>query len=222
LLDVACGTGVLALAALELVGPDGAVTGLDVNDGMLDVARRKGARIDWRNGRAEALPFPDATFDRVVSQFGLMFFEDRRNAVREMVRVLKSGGRLAVAVWASLDDTPGYAAVTRLLERLFGSEAAEALRSPFALGAAGILARLTTGTGLDAVQVQTMVGTARFPSIKSWMFTDVRGWTLADLIDEEAFERLLGEAETVLNEFVRPDGTVAFASPAHILSAQKS
>lgn len=76
-LDVACGTGVLACAAAQRVGGGGAVTGLDPNEDMLAVARRKSTTIEWLSGRAEALPFNDQSFDVVVSQFGLMFFDDR-------------------------------------------------------------------------------------------------------------------------------------------------
>jgi ubiquinone/menaquinone biosynthesis C-methylase UbiE len=102
-LDVACGTGVLARSVAERVGSNGAVLGIDKNEGMLAVARRRAPAIEWKQGRAEALPLNSESFDAVVSQFGLMFFDDRRTALREMIRVLRPGGRMAVAVWGSLD-----------------------------------------------------------------------------------------------------------------------
>ena len=95
---------------------------------------KKRRRSTWRHGRAEELPFDDHTFDAVISQFGLMFFEDRQAAIREMFRVLRPGGRLAVAVWDSLENTPGYLAVTELLQRLFGAEAADALARSLCAG----------------------------------------------------------------------------------------
>nr|WP_166487956.1 class I SAM-dependent methyltransferase [Mesorhizobium ciceri] len=97
-LDVACGTGALTLAAAEIAGPSGSVVGLDANPEMLAVARRKPVQIEWLEGTAEALPLPNNSFDAVVSQFGLMFFEDKPKALAEMMRVLRPGGRLAVAV----------------------------------------------------------------------------------------------------------------------------
>jgi ubiquinone/menaquinone biosynthesis C-methylase UbiE len=218
-LDVACGTGVLARVAAERVGSQGEVVGLDINEGMLAVARRKAPNIEWRHGPAESLPFEANSFDAVVSQFGLMFFEDRRAALTEMKRVLKPGGHLAVAVWDSLDNTPAYATVTDLLKRLFGDEAANALRSPFNLGDTTLLQSLFTETGIPNAKITTIEGTACFPSIEAWVTTDVKGWTLADMIDEEQFQQLLAEAEKVLQPFVRPDGSVAFASPAHIVTA---
>jgi SAM-dependent methyltransferase len=220
-LDVACGTGILARKAVPLVQPNGRIVGLDINNGMLSVAQKKTSEVEWRHGQAESLPFEDDTFNAVVSQFGLMFFTDRQQALAEMVRVLKENGRLAVAVWDSLENTPGYAAVVALLERLFGAEVAEGLRSPYVLGDTVELEALFAGLPLANLQIETQPGSARFPSIADWMFTDIRGWTLADVIDDEQFELLLREAEVELRPFCNPDGTVQFSAPAHIITAQK-
>jgi SAM-dependent methyltransferase len=221
-LDVACGTGVLAREAAKRAEPGGSVSGLDRNERMLAVARRAAPDIEWRLGRAESLPFADHTFDTVVSQFGLMFFEDRVTALWEMWRVLRPGGRLAVAVWGPLDDTPGYAAMVALLQRLFGDRIADALRAPFLLGDPEALRSLFTQAGIPKVAVRTLDGTARYPSIESWVHVDVKGWTLADLIDDAQYGTLLREAEKDLNAYVQPDGTVVFRSPAHIATAMKA
>ncbi|MCL4294976.1 MAG: class I SAM-dependent methyltransferase [Anaerolineae bacterium] len=220
-LDVACGTGVLARTVAERVGPTGAVVGLDVNEGMLAVAQRKAPALEWKQGRAEALPWDSDSFDAVVSQFGLMFFEDRGTALQEMVRVLRPGGRLAVAVWASLDHSPGYAAMTDLLQRLFGDQPATALRAPFVLGDLQGLHSLFAKAGMPDIQITTQAGTARFPSLESWVYTDIKGWTLADMLDETQFQLLLKEAKNDLQQFVTPDGMVAFGAPAHIVTAAK-
>ncbi|MCL5994980.1 MAG: methyltransferase domain-containing protein [Chloroflexi bacterium] len=220
-LDVACGTGVLARAVADRVGPSGAVIGVDLNDGMLAVAQRQAQHIEWRQGRAEALPLDNGQFDAVVSQFGLMFFEDRRAALQEMMRVLRPGGRMAVAVWDSLERTPGYAAMTDLLRQLFGEQIAVALHAPFVLGDTQALRDLFAGAGIPNAQITTRDGTARFPSIQSWVYTDIKGWTLADMIDDAQFERLLQEAGRALQPFVTADGTVAFSAPAHIVTATK-
>ena len=220
-LDIACGTGVLSLAAAEMVEPDGFVTGLDLNPGMLSVARRKAPQIDWREASAESIPFEDAAFDAVVSQFGLMFFEDKAQAIREMVRVLRPAGKLAVAVWDSLENVTGYAAITRLLTRLFGDSAAESLRAPYSLGDVQILSTLFSDAGVPDFTVSTLEGKARYPSIRYWMEADIRGWTLSDALDDAQFESLVSEAETELARFVNDHGTVEFSSPAHIVTATK-
>jgi SAM-dependent methyltransferase len=220
-LDVACGTGVLARAVAELIGPIGTVIGLDVNEGMLAVARRKAPEIEWRAGRAEDLPFASDSFDAVVSQFGLMFFEDRRAALQEMVRVLRPGGQLAVAVWASLDQCPGYAALCDLLARLFGDQVADAVRAPFALGNRSHLYALFAEAGVLTPRITTRVGTVRFPSIESWIHTEIRGWTLADRLDDAQFERLQREARVALQPYVEGAGSVEFEIYAHIVTASK-
>jgi SAM-dependent methyltransferase len=222
ILDVACGTGVLARIAADRVGASGSVVGLDLNEGMLAVAQRKAPEIEWRQGHAEALPFDSNSFDAVVCQFGLMFFENRRAAIAEMIRVLRQGGHLAIAVWDSLGNTPGYAAITELLERLFGDEAADAMRAPFVLGDTQVLQSLFTTAGVPDSQITTHEGTARFPSISAWVYTDVKGWTLADMIDDAQYQLLLKAAENELQRFVTPESTVAFHSPAHIVTATKA
>jgi ubiquinone/menaquinone biosynthesis C-methylase UbiE len=83
-LDVGCGTGVLARAAADRVAADGQVTGLDLNKGMLAVARRLRPKIEWRQGDATKLPFADGSYDVVMSQFSLMYFPDRIAALNEM------------------------------------------------------------------------------------------------------------------------------------------
>lgn len=133
-LDVACGTGILAREAALRVGESGTVAGVDPGRGMLAVAKELGPGIEWKEDTAESLPYPDASFDAVVSQFGLMFFSDRGQALSEMLRVLKPGGRLAVAVWERLENSEAYPIEVALLERLAGKAAADALRAPFVLG----------------------------------------------------------------------------------------
>lgn len=119
-LDVACGTGILAREVTSRMGASGRVTGIDPSPGMLAVAKQLAPAVEWREGVAEALLFPDQSFDAVVSQFGLMLFTDRRQALREMLRVLAAGGRLAVAVWDSLANIPAYASEVALLEQTAG------------------------------------------------------------------------------------------------------
>jgi ubiquinone/menaquinone biosynthesis C-methylase UbiE len=217
-LDVACGTGVLAREAQRRVAPRGPVSGLDRNEGMIAVARRAAPGIAWRVGRAEAMPYADGTFDAVACQFGLMFFEDRVAALKEMRRVLRPGGRIAVAVWAALDNTPGYAAMTGLLQRLFGDRVAGELRAPFVLGEPGRLASLFAEAGIDA-DIRQVDGGARFPSLDDWVRTDVKGWTLAELIDDTQYRALQAAAKTELRRFVQADGSVAFRNPALIATA---
>jgi len=218
-LDVACGTGVLACAAAARVGSTGTVTGVDINKGMLTVAQQKAPQITWKVSPAEALPFEDNRFERVVSQFGLMFFTDQVKALAEMRRVLKPGGRIAIAVWSSLEATPGYQAVATMLHELFGSQAAQSIQAPYALGNTQKLTSLFAAAGLDNVSVETILGQARFASVEDWLYTDIKGWTLADNVSDADYEKLKQYAPQKLAPFVLADGSVAFDAPAHVVTA---
>jgi ubiquinone/menaquinone biosynthesis C-methylase UbiE len=221
-LDVACGTGALTVAVAERVTPGGAVLGLDANPEMLAVARRKHADIEWHHGRAESLPFAAASFDAVVSQFGLMFFDDRIAALREMQRVMRLGGRLAVAVCDALDRSPGYAALAALLERLFGKPIADAFRSPFVLGDEAKLLALCADAGIGDANVARRKGMVRFASIDALVSTErACVWTLGGLLDDAQFERLRLEAQRRFRPFVDAGGQVAFAMPALLITASK-
>ncbi len=219
-LDVACGTGALTCVAAERVAPRGAVVGLDANPAMLAVARRKPAAIEWRDGRAESLPFADASFDAVVSQFGLMFFDDKVGAFREMRRVLRPGGRLAVVVCDAVERSPGYAAFAELLQRLFGDAVADAFRAPFVLGDEATLLALARDAGISDARVTRHDGKVRFASIDALVSTErACVWTLGGLLDDAQFERLRAESQRALAPFVDASGEIVFAMPALIVTA---
>jgi SAM-dependent methyltransferase len=222
-LDVACGTGILAREVRARVGSAGSVSGLDPNAGMLAVARDLEPALDWQQGTAEAMPFPDASFDAVVSQFGLMFMKVDR-ALREMLRVLKPGGPLVVAVWDAVENIPAYAAEVELLERTAGQRAADALRAPFVLGEREALEQAFVRAGAVAVKSRTLRGIARFPSIRVLAEADLRGWLPVMGVDlaEEQIRRILDEAEVVLQPYATGDGRVAFDITAHLVTARKS
>lgn len=212
-LDVGCGTGIVARAARRRVGPKGEVAAVDPNDGMLAVARRRDPSIAWQSAAAESLPFDDASFDHTLSQFAAMFFADRRAALSEMARVTAPGGTVTIATWCGLGRTPGYQAMVELVGDELGEDAANALRAPFVLGEVDDVRGLLRPLGAD-LRVEEVNGTARFASIGDWVHTDIRGWTLADLVDDSGEAALVARAERALSPFVSADGSVAFAAPA--------
>lgn len=221
-LDVACGTGAATLTAAEIAGPSGSVVGLDANPEMLAIARRKPVRIEWREGTAEELPFPDNSFDLVVSQFGFMFFEDRPKALTEMMRVLKPKGRLAVAVCDAVENSPGYSTFAFLLDGLFGKDVGNAFRAPFILGNAERLMDICREAGLVDAKIVRRNGAVRFGSIDAMVSTErACVWTLGGILSDKQFERLLEEAEDALAPFSAGDGRVEFDMPALVIKVQK-
>jgi len=220
-LDVGCGTGVLARAARVRVGPDGEVVGIDPNEGMLAVARRTAPDVTWVEGVAEELPLEADGVDRVLCQFALMFFTDEGRAVGEIRRVLRPGGRAVLATWAEVSASPGYDALVTLIRRVAGDEPAEALLAPFRIGTESALQAIVA-PALDDVRVETLVGEARFPSLESWLTTEVRAWTLDEMITDDQLDHLLAEAPAALGRFCAPDGTVSFAAPALVATGSSA
>jgi ubiquinone/menaquinone biosynthesis C-methylase UbiE len=125
-LDIATGPGEPALTIAGRVGLEGKVVGVDVIPEMAEAARREANRRGFRNSTfevasADRLPFEDSTFDAVVSRFGVMFFPSPVGSVREMLRVLKPGRRIALAVWHFAEKNPFHYAVSQIVERYVDS-----------------------------------------------------------------------------------------------------
>ena len=217
-LDVGAGTGVVARVALQRVGATGSVVAVDPNEGMLAVAKRLAPALDVRRGTAEELPIGDAEMDCVTCQFAMMFFSDPRHAIAEMRRVTRSTGRVAVATWASVEESPGYAAMVDLLADEIGDWAADALRAPFCLGTPDQLGDLLRPSFGD-VRVIRREGVARFASIDDWLYSEIRGWTLSEYVDDDQYARLRAHAAERLARFAGADGAVSFAAPALIATA---
>ncbi len=223
LLDVACGTGVLAREAAGHVGSNGSVVGVDAGPGMLAVARELHAGVDWRLGDAAALPVPTASMDRVFCQFGLMFFDDRLAAAKEMARVLVDDGGVAVVVWDSLENNPAYGELVALLERTVGVAAAEATSVPFSLGEVDAVTGLLAEAGFVDVSSTGLAGTADFPSLASMVEAELRGWLpVCDIhLDEALIAAVLDEAQGVLASLVTSDGRARFPVAAHLVTGRK-
>lgn len=158
-LDVACGTGIVARLARERLGEDGYVVGVDVSPQMLTVGRSIAADIDWRAGSAMALPVGDEErFDVVVCHQGLQFFSDKPAAVREMRRVLAPGGRLALGTWRPLEEHRCLRELHRVGERHVGAVADQR----FGFGDAAALGELLADAGFVDVHVEPMWRRMRF------------------------------------------------------------
>lgn len=166
-LDLACGTGVVARIAAQRVGPRGRVTGVDLNAGMISVARSlpvaDGAALDWLEASALAVPLPDASVDAVLCQQGLQFFPDKALALREMRRVARRGGRLALSVWSGI----GFynSAVGEALGRFVGEDAAARFCASRNVPGRPELERLAAAAGWSEVNVGVSRLNIRLPSL---------------------------------------------------------
>jgi ubiquinone/menaquinone biosynthesis C-methylase UbiE len=231
-LDVACGTGVVARLAAEGVGLGGRVVGLDVNPGMLSVARSlpavSGPVIEWRAGSVLALPFAAATFDVVFCQLGLQFFADRPLALGEIRRVLVPGGRLALSVFAEIEHNPAARALAAAVDRHLGQGASLAKRAEHALSDAGELRALLADAGFDEIAVGRARKTIRFPSAREYARIQLAATPLAALVtglDSAARRRLIDALAAELDVapgITTDDDVFAFPQELHVALACRS
>jgi ubiquinone/menaquinone biosynthesis C-methylase UbiE len=205
-LDVACGTGVVARLASQQVGDTGTVTGLDVNPGMLAVARsatRRGMPIDWHQASAEVMPLPDASFDVGLCQMGLQFMTDKHAALREMWRVLVPGGRLILNVPG---PTPRlFRIMAEALARHIGAEAAGFVNHVFSLHDTAEIQSLVSGADFHDVSVQSDTKPLRLPAPEEFLWQYVHSTPLAGAVAQVDDERQLSLERDVVakwQEFV--------------------
>lgn len=218
-LDVACGTGVVARGVADRVGDAKAVVGVDLNRAMLEVAGRVRPDIEWRQGDASALPFDDASFDLVLCQAALMFFPDRVQALREMSRVTAPGGTVAVLVPGRIESGGAYSALLDVVRQHAGQSAVDMLSFYFVLGDSEQLTALFAGAGLEVAETRTQLGAVRRDSIDEFVATEVNSTPLGERLSEEAYQRILADSRVALAEFRTHDG-VAIPIESHTVLAR--
>jgi SAM-dependent methyltransferase len=190
---------------------------------MLAAAREIEPGIDWVLCGAEALDVDDAAFDCVISQFGMMFFQDRQKAADEMFRAMKPGASLAIAVWRSVEHNPAYADIISVLEEQVGTPAADALRLPYSLGDASEVTAVLEGSGFDDITVDAKTETATFPGSRQMVEAELRGWLpLFDIfLSEDEISAVLVESDRTLAKYAGSSGEATFPTSAHVFTARK-
>jgi SAM-dependent methyltransferase len=217
-LDVACGTGVVAGAAADRMGGRGRVAGLDRNQGMLAVARRLRPDLEWHRGDAAELPFADASFDAVLCQSALMFFPDRVTALREMARVAVPGGTVAVQVWDLLEAQEGYGAMYAAFSRQLGPGAGDLGGAYWALGDLELVGSLYEAAGLRVTGTRTRVGTARFAPADEAVATELDATPLAARVDPATYRRLRESGAEAMAPFVTAGGRAELPIRGHLVT----
>ncbi|GEL16751.1 class I SAM-dependent methyltransferase [Pseudonocardia asaccharolytica] len=220
ILDVACGTGIVARLAADRAG-DGAVTGLDLNPAMLDVARRVRPGITWCQGDAVELPFPDGSFDAVLCQMALMFVPDPERAVAEMVRVAAPGGTVGIDVPAALADQEAFAPFVAMAAGHVGPAAADLLTAYFRCGDVERLDSFLRGAGLADLTVRTVTGRYRFPSVDAAVTTEVESTPLVERLDAATYARIRAGAHEVWRSFLTATGELDAPFATHLVVARK-
>lgn len=220
LLDVACGTGIVARTAHRNGNGEIAVTGLDLNEAMLTVAARVEPEVEWRQGDVNALPFDDGEFDAVVSQMAFMFFPDRSRALAEMNRVARPGGRLAVVVPASLDAQPAYGPFVEVAADHTGDDARSLLGTYWNCGDLPAFTELTAAAGFTDVISRTRAGSAHFDSVAEFVDTEIDGSPLAERITDVERTAIRDDLEPLLASYHTDEGRLTIPLVCNVISAR--
>lgn len=200
ILDVACGTGVVTRLAAERVGSEGTVAGLDVNPAMLSVARLHAPpdlSIEWHEASAESMPLPDNAFDVVICQMGLQFIPDKLAALREMHRVLDTGGRVLVTLPGP--KPPIFAIMRNALARHLNPEAASFTDLVFSMHDPDQIAQLMRSAGFREIDIQAKLKTINVPPPTDFLWQYVHSTPMAEAAaqageaERDALERDVGE-----------------------------
>jgi ubiquinone/menaquinone biosynthesis C-methylase UbiE len=214
-LDVGCGTGVVAREAAAAAGETGRVVGVDVNAEMLRVATAVSAgirpRIEWRQGSAMSLPFTDAAFDVVTCEQALAFFADPVAALAEMRRVLDRGARAVVSVCRPIEYSATYTILADALDRHVGADAGAMMRSPFSRWTPKEFRQLFTAAGFAEARMRIEVAALRYPSISELLRREAASSPLSGAVralSAEQRRELIHDLESQLADCVDDDGIV--------------
>lgn len=222
-LDVACGTGIIARLALQRVGNKGTVTGTDINPGMLAVAKSitSDLPIEWQEANAEDMPFPDDSFDVLFCQMGLQFMEDKPSALKEMHRVLAPGGRLLLNMPGPAGEP--FVIFAEAMQRNIGPGAKEFVYDVFALNDTTEIRQLISDAGFSDVDVEAKHKTLSLPAPKDFLWQYVNSTPLAGVLakaDDEARTSLEKEVVSQWQNFV-DDGAFIYDQRMVTVSAGK-
>ena len=223
-LDLACGTGVVARIAAQRAGPRGHVIGVDLNAGMIAVARSlpvpEGAPLEWLEGSALAIPLPDSSVGVVLCQQGFQFFPDKPLAMREMRRVLDPGGRLALSVWSGIGIY--NSAVGEALKRFVGEATAARFCASRNVPGPQELEHLAGAAGFSEVSVRPSRMNIHLPTLGRFVVEHLAGTPVAAslaAIDDEARANIGASVARALRRFDDGDG-VTYPEETHVLTAR--
>ena len=230
-LDVAGGTGEPSLTIAEVVGPGGSVTCTDAVSEMVETARSEASRrgisnVQFQQCSADSLPFPDNSFDVVVSRLGAMFFLDSHAAMREMLRVAKPGGVLAFAVWHKSELNPFCYVITNVIDQhIAPTEPGPDAPSAFRFAEPGKLANVMRQAG--AVDVEESVVkfdiAAPISPLEFWTMRSQTSDTLRQKLtqlSEDEQSQITSEIEQAVQEFF-PANQMKFPAQMIIATGKK-
>lgn len=205
ILDVACGTGVVARLVKDKVGEEGHVVGVDINAGMLDVARSistsSNVDIEWIEADVGNVPLPDGSFDIAFCQQGLQFFPDKVGALTEIRRLLRPNGRCVICVARELEKNPLMRSQVAAITKHINAEASSAIRAVCALSDGGVIRDMFLQAGFQDVDWETVSLMLHHGSGLEFVTNGIASTPIAGLIADWGDEARDALIEDILNGF---------------------
>lgn len=223
-LDIACGTGIVARTVAPYIGSEGRVVGVDYNLEMLAAARalpiHAGTGIEWVEGNAQQLPFPDMAFDIVLCQGGLQFIADRRAALQEMYRVLKPQGRMALMLFREIHYAPAFALLAEKIASYAPPRMINSIQAPFSLGNTDEVQELVAQAGFARISLQQETREASFLSAEAFVRARLLATSVHDTVENQMLTRAIEEVGAALQPY-EVTGKLVFPMTGYRLLAYK-
>jgi len=226
ILDVACGTGIVARTAASELGSDSRVTGLDINLQMLnkasEMAEKEGLEIEWQQGDAGDLPFEDNRFDHLFCQQAVQFFPEPQQVLGEMNRVMKADGTLALNILRPIHHNPAYSILADELEKHAGETAGTMMRSPFPDWDQKTIRNMVAEAGFGDIRIQLEIISMRYPSPEEFLRREAASSPLAGEIEAMEPERVMKLVDDLNRslEAYTDDRGVVFPMETYMIAAK--
>jgi ubiquinone/menaquinone biosynthesis C-methylase UbiE len=223
-LETAAGTGIVTRALAGSLPPSVCIVATDLNQPMLDHAaeRLPSNRVSWQKADAQALPFPDGSFDAVVCQFGVMFFPDKQKAYREARRVLKPGGHFIFNVWDRIEVNEFADLVTAAAADLFPDDPPRFVaRTPHGYHDKQTVIAEVRSAGFVNVSSETLTRRSVAPTCRDPAIGYCQGTPLRNEIEARDANRLAEATEMAASRIAERfgNGTVDGMIQAHVITA---